>query len=147
MQVATAHSSGQPKPQGSIAPHFASGDIQGLAQPWATAASVKHSGGLPNSNLSYAPLPSSGGDRERAKNETKHYEWHPHKTRSTPEKNRLYKRKQCSSSLSDFSGASEDEQVMTTRVSDIHLRDFNPRGREEWLTRVIMRNKLISYLA
>ena len=65
--VATAHSRGQPKPQGSIAPHSASGDIQGLAQPSATAASVKYSGGLRNSNLSegystdvttYAPLPS-----------------------------------------------------------------------------------------
>jgi len=65
--VATAHSRGQPKPQGSIAPHSASGEIQGLAQPSATAASVKHSGGLRNSNLSegystdvtiYAPLPS-----------------------------------------------------------------------------------------
>jgi len=64
--VATAHSRGQPKPQGSIAPHSASGDIQGLAQPSVTAASVKHSGGLRNSNLSdgystdvttYAPLP------------------------------------------------------------------------------------------
>ena len=41
----------------------------------------------------------------------------------------------------------EDEQVMTTRVADIQLGDFNPRGREEWLTRVIMRDKLISYLA
>jgi len=50
--VATAHSRGQPKPQGSIPPHSASGDIQGLAQPSATAASVKHSGGLRNSNLS-----------------------------------------------------------------------------------------------
>ena len=65
--VATAHSRGQPKPQGSIAPHSASGDIQGLAQPSATAASVKNSGGLRNSNHSegyftdvttYAPLPS-----------------------------------------------------------------------------------------
>ena len=65
--VATAHSRGQPNLQGSIAPHFTSGDIQGLAQPSATAASVKHSGGLRNSNLSdgystdvttYAPLPS-----------------------------------------------------------------------------------------
>jgi len=65
--VAPAHSRGQPKPQGGIDPHSASGDIQGLAQPSATAASVKHSGGLRNSNLSevystdvttYAPLPS-----------------------------------------------------------------------------------------
>ena len=38
--VATAHSRGQPKPQGSITPHFAFGDIQGLAQLSATAASV-----------------------------------------------------------------------------------------------------------
>ena len=50
--MATAHSRGQPKPQGSIAPHSASGDIQGLVQPSATAASVKHSGGLRNSSLS-----------------------------------------------------------------------------------------------
>jgi len=65
--VATVHSSGQPKPQGSIAPHSASGEIQGLAQPSAAAACVKHSGGLRNSNLSdgysidmttYTPLPS-----------------------------------------------------------------------------------------
>ena len=26
---------------------------------------------------------------------------------------------------------------MTTRVSDIQLRDFNPQGSEEWLTRAI----------
>jgi len=32
---------------------------------------------------------------------------------------------------------------MTTRVSDIQLRDFNPQGREEWLTRAI--NYLRSY--
>jgi len=32
---------------------------------------------------------------------------------------------------------------MTTRVSDIQLRDFNPQGREEWLTRAI--NYLQSY--
>jgi len=65
--VATAHWRGQPKLQGNIARHSASGDIQGLAQPSATAASVKHSGGLRNSNISegystgvttYAPLPS-----------------------------------------------------------------------------------------
>jgi len=65
--VATAHSRGQPHPQGSIAPHSASGDIQSLAQPCAAAARVKHSGALRNSNLSegystdvttYAPLPS-----------------------------------------------------------------------------------------
>jgi len=64
--VATAHPRHQPKPQGSTAPHSALGDLQGLAQR-ATAASVKHSGGLRNSNLSkgcstgvttYAPLPS-----------------------------------------------------------------------------------------
>ena len=65
--VATVHSRGQPKPQGGIAPHSVLGDIQGLAQPSATAASVKRSGGLRNSNLpesystevtTYAPLPS-----------------------------------------------------------------------------------------
>jgi len=64
--VATAHSRGQPKPQGDCL-SFCLGGIQGLAQPSATAASVKHSGGLRNSNLSkgystdvttYAPLPS-----------------------------------------------------------------------------------------
>jgi len=33
---------------------------------------------------------------------------------------------------------------MTTRVSDIQLQDFNPQGREEWLTRAI--NYLRSYL-
>ena len=44
--VATVHSSGQPKPQGIITPHSASGDIQGLAQPCATTASVKYSGGF-----------------------------------------------------------------------------------------------------
>jgi len=32
---------------------------------------------------------------------------------------------------------------MTSRVSDIQLRDFNPQGREEWLTRAI--NYLKSY--
>jgi len=32
---------------------------------------------------------------------------------------------------------------MTTRVSDIQLRDFNPQGREEWLTRAL--NYLKSY--
>jgi len=32
---------------------------------------------------------------------------------------------------------------MTTRVSDIQLRDFNLQGREEWLTRTI--NYLKSY--
>ena len=32
---------------------------------------------------------------------------------------------------------------MTTHVSDIQLRDFNPQGREEWLTRAI--NYLRSY--
>ena len=67
MTLATAHSRGQPNSQGGIAPHSASGDIQGLAQPSATAASAKHSEGLRNSNLSegystdlttYAPLPS-----------------------------------------------------------------------------------------
>jgi len=267
--VATTHSSGQPKPQGSIAPHSVSGDIQGLAQPCATAASVKHSGWLRNSNLSggystdvttYAPLPSflksickpristhserrhglpsltyrsssgsssissinsmgseddkkagiercdkdnqqrsmtiqarrhssekaakqcaksrgdhcksqrslsrhqisndpssgpsssdsgssssssSGGDCKRAKNKTKRYERKPHKTRSAPVKTTVYKRKQCSSSSSESSEASEVEQVMTTRVSDIQLRDFNPQGREEWLTRAT--NYLKSY--
>jgi len=65
--VATVHSRSQPKPQGGIAPHSASGDIQGLAQPSATTTSVRHCGGLRNSNLSegystdvttYTPLPS-----------------------------------------------------------------------------------------
>jgi len=65
--VATVHLRGQPKLQGAIAPHSASGNVQGLAQLSATSASVKHSGGLRNSNLSegysinvttYAPLPS-----------------------------------------------------------------------------------------
>ena len=32
---------------------------------------------------------------------------------------------------------------MTTCVSDIQLRDFNPQGSEEWLTRAI--NYLKSY--
>jgi len=32
---------------------------------------------------------------------------------------------------------------MTTRVSDIQLRDFNPQGREEWFTCAI--NYLKSY--
>jgi len=267
--VATAHLRGQPKPQGSTAPHSASGDIQGLAQPSASAASIKHSGGLRNSNLSegystdvttYVPLPSclissrkpristhserrhgllsltycsssvsssississtgseddqkagierrdkdkqqrsitirtgrhssdkaakqcawsrgdrcksqrslsrhqisndpssdpsssdsgslsssfSSGDRKRAKNKTKRYEWKPHKTRYPPVKTKVYKRKQCSSSSSESSEANEVEQVMTTCVSDIQLRGFNPQGREEWLTRTI--NYLRSY--
>ena len=52
--VATVHSRGppKPKPRSSIAPHSASGDFQGLAQPSVTAAGVNHSGGLRNSNLS-----------------------------------------------------------------------------------------------
>jgi len=58
-------------------------------------------------------------------------------------KTKVYKRKQCSSSSSESSEASEVEQVMTTHVSDIQLRDFNPQGREEWLTRAI--NYLRSY--
>jgi len=86
---------------------------------------------------------SSGGDRKRAKNKTKLYERKPHKTRSASVKTKIYKRKQCSSSSSESSEASEAEQVMTTRVSDIQLRDFNPQGREEWLTRAI--NYLKSY--
>jgi len=40
-------------------------------------------------------------------------------------------------------GTTVVEQVMTTRVSDIQLRDLNPQGREEWLTRAI--NYLKSY--
>ena len=65
--AATVHSRGQPKPQGSNAPHSASGDIQGLSQPSAAAASVRNSVVLRNSNLSegystdvttYVPLPS-----------------------------------------------------------------------------------------
>jgi len=32
---------------------------------------------------------------------------------------------------------------MSSRVSDIQLRDFNPEGREEWLTRAM--NYLKSY--
>ena len=253
--VAPAHSRGQP--QGSIASHSASGDIQSLAQPSTAAARVKHSGGLRNSNLSegystdvttHAPLPSflksarkpristhserrhglpsltyrsssgsnsislissmgseddqksgierrdkdkqqrlttiqarrhssdkaakqcarlrgdrcksqrslslhqisnnpscdpsssdsgstsstsSGGHRKRAKNKPKCYERKPHKTRSAPEKTKVCTRKQCSSSSSESSEASEVEQVMTTHVSDIQLRDFNPQGREE----------------
>jgi len=39
--------------------------------------------------------------------------------------------------------ASEVDQVMTTRISDIQLRDFNPQEHEEWLTRAI--NYLKSY--
>ena len=86
---------------------------------------------------------SSGGDRERAKNKTKRYERKPHTTRSAPVKTKVYKRKQCSSRSLESSEASEVEQVMTTRVSDIQLQDFNPQGREEWLTRAI--NYLSSY--
>jgi len=86
---------------------------------------------------------SSGGDRKRAKNKTKRYERKPHKTCSAPVKTKVYKRKQCSSSSSESSEASDVEQVMTTRVSDIQLRDFNLQGREEWLTRTI--NYLKSY--
>ena len=80
---------------------------------------------------------SSGGCRKRAKNETNRYERKPHKKCSAPVKTKVYKRKQCSSSSSESSEASEVEQVMTTRVSDIQLRDFNPQGHEEWLTRAI----------
>jgi len=86
---------------------------------------------------------SSGGDRKRSKNKTKRYERKPHKTCSAPVKTKVYKRKQCSSSSSESSEASDVEQVMTTRVSDIQLRDFNLQGREEWLTRTI--NYLKSY--
>jgi len=67
----------------------------------------------------------------------------PHKTRSAPVKTKVYKREQCSSSSSESSEASEVKQVMTTRVFDIQLRDFNPQGLEEWLTRAI--NYLKSY--
>jgi len=65
--VVTAHSRGQLKPPGSIVTPVV-GDIQGLSKPSAAAASVKHSGGVRNSNLSdgystdetnYKPLPSS----------------------------------------------------------------------------------------
>jgi len=64
--VATAHSRGQPQPQGGTAPHSAPGVIQGLAQPSAIAANERHSGRLRNSSLfkdystdvtTYAPLP------------------------------------------------------------------------------------------
>ena len=65
------------------------------------------------------------------------------KTRSAPVKTKVYRRKQCSSSSSESSEAVEVEQVMTARVSDIQLRDFNPQGREEWLTRAV--NCLKSY--
>ena len=47
--VATAHSRGHPRSQGSIAPHSASGNIESLAPQSVTAASVKYSGGLRNS--------------------------------------------------------------------------------------------------
>ena len=77
---------------------------------------------------------SSGGDCKRAINKTKRYERKPRKTRSAPVKTKVYKRKQCSSSSSESSEASEVEQVMTSRFSDIQLRDFNPQEREEWLT-------------
>ena len=80
---------------------------------------------------------SSGGGHKRAKNKTKRYERKPHKTRSSPVKTKVCKRKQCLSSSSESSEASEVEQVMTTHVSDIQLRDFNPQGREEWLTHTI----------
>jgi len=86
---------------------------------------------------------SSGGGRKRTKNKTKHYERKPHKTRSAPVKTKVYKCKQGSSSSSESAEASEVEQVMTTRVSDIQLRDFHPQGCEEWLTRAI--NYLRSY--
>ena len=86
---------------------------------------------------------SSGGDRKRAKNKTKRYERKPRKTRSAPVKTKVYKRKPSSSSSLESSDASEVEQVMTTHVSDIQLQDFNPQGREEWLTRAI--NYLRSY--
>jgi len=86
---------------------------------------------------------SSGGGRKRAKIKTKRYERKPHKTRSAPVKTKVYKRKQSSSSSSETSEASEVEQVMTSRVSNIQLRDFNPQGREEWLTHAI--NYLKSY--
>jgi len=86
---------------------------------------------------------SSGGDRKRAKNKAKRYERKPHKKRSAPVITKVYKRKQCSSSSLESSEASEVEQVMTTHVSAIPLRDFNPQGREEWLTRAI--NYLRSY--
>jgi len=86
---------------------------------------------------------SSGGDRKRAKNKTKRYERKPCKTCSAHVKTKVYKRKQCSSCSFESSEASEVEQVMTTHVFDIQLRDFNPQGREEWLTRTI--NYLRSY--
>jgi len=73
---------------------------------------------------------------------TKRYEQKQHNTCSAAVKTKIYKRKQCSSSSSESSEASEVEQVMTC-VSDIQLRDFNPQGREEWLTRAI--NYLRSY--
>ena len=58
-------------------------------------------------------------------------------------KTKAYKCKQCWSSSQESSESSEVEQIMTTRVSDIQLRDFNPQGREEWLTPTI--NYLKSY--
>jgi len=86
---------------------------------------------LSSSDSDSSSSSSSGGDRKRAKNKTKRYERKPHKTRSAPVKTKVYKLKQCSSSSSESSEASEVEQVMTTCVSDIQLRDFNPQGREE----------------
>ena len=97
----------------------------------------------PSSSDSDSSSSSSGGDRKRAKNKTKRYERKPHKTLSAPVKTKVYKRKQCSSSSSESSQASEVEQVMTTHVSGIQLRDFNTQGRKECLTRAI--NYLRSY--
>jgi len=91
----------------------------------------------PSSDSDSSSSSSSGGDRKRAKNKTKRYERKPHKKRSAPVITKVYKRKQCSSSSSESSEASEVEQVMTTRVSDIQLRDFNQQRSEEWLTRAI----------
>jgi len=101
------------------------------------------SSGPSSSDSGSSSRSSSGGDRKRPKNKTKRCERKPHKTRSAPVKTKVYKRKQCSSSSWESSEASEVEQVMTTRVSDIQLRHFNPQGREEWLTRAI--NYLKSY--
>ena len=110
--VATAYSSGQPKPRGSIAPHSASGDIQGLVQPSGTAASVKHSGGLRNSNLSegystdvttYAPLPSflKSARKPRISTHSERRHWLPSLT---------YRSSSGSSSISSISSIwSEDD--------------------------------------
>jgi len=132
--VATVHSRGQPKPQSSIAPHSASGDIQGLAQLSVTAASVKHSGGLRNSNLSedystdvttYAPLPSFLKSARKPRIST-----HSQRRHTLPSLYIAYRSSSGSSSISSISsmGSEDDQNAGIERDKDKQQRSTTIRA-------------------